>query len=622
MPGPGRGNLICFSGQIVLKRFAMKQELGQMLVADGLLTQEQLKEAIYNQVIFGGKLGTNLLELGYLDEETLARYLARQHRVKSIRLEDLSNIHPSVIKLLARRLAEKYLALPVRLEGKKLYVVMANPSEMGALSELSFVTGKVIVPLVLPEVRIFDLLNNYYSIGRELRYINIAMMESERRKKMAKPIGKITPKKLEKARPEDEFKKKIIAESGAELISEKEFDRLTTSYYQSQKAEATPQAPQAQPPSPAAPEKTILDAVPPLPAVDLPPLAQVPPPPALDQTQLKRPAPADVTRVVLKPAAPALEEAKPEQPFRPVAYAIYRELVKAEVPNQIPIPRLQDFLKSYVMAELKDFMLPLKSLVNFLKSEGGIEESRINQLIDNIVNLESTLKVMMQKPAEEMPLEKEEEPVELEEMMELEPLAEEPAMEYLPEIEQVPEEVVEEVEPEIPQLSFAEATKELMEKTKDRDGLARAVIGFAKSVFKRSVLFTVRGEQVFGWYGQGEGISVKQVQKLFIPLTEPSLFKTVAQLSCHYLGPVIAQPENQKFLEAMGGAKPNSVFLIPIIWKEKVVYILYGDNGHGQNAPFDIGELLILAQKLPSAIERLIEEKKKQYQVIQGGKQG
>lgn len=609
-----------FDEEIYAKNLAMpRQELGQMLVQDGLITEAQLKEAVYNQVIFGGKLGTNLLELGVIDEETLARYLARQHRVKTIKLEDLSKIHPSVIKLLPRKLAEKYQAIPVSLEGKKLYVVMSNPSEMGALSEMSFVTGKVIVPLVLPEVRIFELLNTYYGIGRELRYINIAMLEAERRKKMAKKIGKITPKKIEKPKPEDELKAKLKQTAGAELISEKEFDQLTTSYYQSQKAEEEAQESSPAPSSlqpPLAPEKIMSPVMPPLPIPDLPPVAPVPPPSALEQTQLKRPASADVTRVVVKPP---MEEAKPEQPFREVAYALYRELVQAGITEIIPVQRLQDFLKNYVLAELRDFVLPLKSLVEFLKSEANLAQEKIKQILEATVKLETYLQVKLVMPEEAVSA-AEEEPVELEEVIELVPIEEVPEVEYLPEPEQVLEEVPE-LEPEIPQLSFAEATKELMEKTKNRDDLAKAVIGFAKSIFKRSVLFTVRGEQVFGWYGCGEGITIKQVQKLSIPLTKPSLFKTVVQFSSHYLGPVLPNPENQRFLEALGGAQPNSVFLIPIIWKEKVVYILYGDNGHGANAPFDIGELLILAQKLPSAIERLIEEKKKQYLVIQGEKQ-
>ena len=67
-----------------------------------------------------------------------------------------------------------------------------------------------------------------------------------------------------------------------------------------------------------------------------------------------------------------------------------------------------------------------------------------------------------------------------EEVIELQPQAEQPEITYLPEPEQIQEEAVEEVEPEIPQLSFADATRELMEKTQNRDDLAKAVLGFAK----------------------------------------------------------------------------------------------------------------------------------------------
>jgi len=568
-----------------------KSELGQMLVDEGVLSKQQLQEAVYNQVIFGGRLGTNLLELGFLDEESLARYLARQHRVKTVKLSDLAGISPVVIKIIPKKLAERYQVVPIRLDGNKLYVVMSDPSQMGAISELSFVTGKVIVPLVLPEVRIFELLNQYYGLGRELRYINIAMMEAERRKKQAaRAVAKITPvKKKVGAAAEDqareEFKEKIISGKPGELISEKEFEAMTTSFYL--KKEIPPgQKPAAIPES------------------------QTPP---KQETAAAEPTPSA--------AAPAPRE----QPYGRVARAIYEELLNQGIGGEIPTDRIRSFLKAYVLSELKDFVLPLKMLSAFLLSESNTPGEKVSQIIDNIAGLGSELHIRMLKPDEEPEAQKPaaaEEVVELEEeVVELKPVSEEPEVSYLPEPEQISEEPVEEPEPEIPKLGFAEATKQLMEKTKNRDDLAKAVLGFAQGFFKRAVLFTVRGEQIFGWYGIGPKIKIRQIQQLLIPLTEPSVFKTTVDASCHYLGPMIPQPENDKFLQAVGGEKPNSVFLIPIIWQTKVVYVLYGDNGQGENAPFDIGELLILAQKLPAAIERLIEEKKKQYQVIQGGKQ-
>jgi len=569
---------------------ARKPELGQLLVEDGLITSAQLQEAVHNQVIFGGRLGSNLLELGYIDEETLARYLARQHKVKTLRLEDISRIQPGLNKLIPKRLAEKHQVVPFRLDDKKLYVIMSNPSEMGALSELSFATGKTIIPLVLPEVRVFELLNRYYSIGRELRYINIAMLEAERRDKRARAIAKISPvKKPVEPSPKEEFKKKLLEQGGSELIGEQEFEKLTAGYYQQQIEKEKPAFP------------TPLESKP-----------QLEPPAQQQPVYAPEPSPRPEPRVG-------------EQPYRQVAHKFYRELVKAELDKIIPSKILQDFLKNYVLHELKNFVLPLKQLANFLSKEVGLNRQKLDQLVENISKLETELGVMLVKPEEEIPIAQKPAPseqvVELEELVELVPASEEAPVEYLPEPELIPEEAIEEAEPEIAELSFEQATKELMEKTKDRDELARAVLGFAKGFFKRAVLFTVRAEQVFGWYGFGSGITFRQVQKILIPLSQPSVFKTVVDASCHYLGPLANLFENQKFLSALGGAKPNSVFLIPIIWQAKVVYILYGDNGDGENVPFDIGELLILAQKLPLAIQHLIEEKKKQYQLIQGGKE-
>jgi len=601
-------------------------------LSDGLITKEQLQEAVANQVIFGGRLGTNLLEFGYLDEETLAKYLARQHRVKTVRLVDLAGLNPVVIKIIPKRLAEKYQAVPIRLDQKKLYVVMSDPSAMGAISELSFVTGKIIVPLVLPEVRIFDLLNQYYGLGRELRYINIAMMEAERRKK-AKPVAKITPVKKRPGSPEaikEELKEKIVSKGGGELSTEEDFEKMTAVYQQKEAAVEEELGRQsikdiAQPEAEAPLKFPPLQPVPSLPIPKAP--EPSPPKPGASGSGL-RPVPAAGPKPAAAPARAAAE-----QPYKQVARAIYDELLKVGLGAEIPTQRLKEFLKPYVLSELKDFALPLKKLYGFLVKELGTHAKMVDRIMENIQGLESRLMVRIIMPGTEAALAKpapapeavssagpEEEVVELEEeVIELQPLPAEPEVTYLPEPEQIPEEPV--AEPEIPQLSFAQATSELMEKTQNRDDLAKAVLGFAKGFFKRAVLFTVRDNILFGWFGTGQGIKNQQVQKLLIEIKEPSVFKTVVECSCHYLGPVLAQPVNQQFLEAMGGAKPNSVFLIPLLWQQKVVYLLYGDNGDGQNVTFDIGELLILAQKLPAGIQRLIEEKKRQYQVIQGGKQ-
>ena len=65
-------------------------KLGEMLLAEGTCTVEQLKAAVENQVIMGGRIGTNLLELGFISEEALAKVLAQQFRTRVLFGDDIS----------------------------------------------------------------------------------------------------------------------------------------------------------------------------------------------------------------------------------------------------------------------------------------------------------------------------------------------------------------------------------------------------------------------------------------------------------------------------------------------------------------------------------------------------
>jgi type II secretion system (T2SS) protein E len=157
----------------------METRLGQMLVKAKLITPAQLEMALNNQVILGGRLGTNLLELGYLSEKELARFLSRKVGVQAASAEELDEIQPEVIRLIPEQVAEKYKVLPLRVEQKRLTVVMADPLDYAAIEELSFITGFIIVALVSPEARLTHALKRYYGIKPEKRYI--AVTEAVRR---------------------------------------------------------------------------------------------------------------------------------------------------------------------------------------------------------------------------------------------------------------------------------------------------------------------------------------------------------------------------------------------------------------------------------------------------------
>lgn len=152
-----------------------RETLGARLVSRGAVTQAQVDEAIEAQVIFGGRIGTNLLELGYLDEDTLNAVLAEQHHVPPLPpgFTDPEPT-PETLTLIPAELVAEYRVVPLRLEGRRLQVLMENPSDLAQLDDLAFRTGYIIKPQVAGEARIAWLLERYFGIRRGMRYIMLS----------------------------------------------------------------------------------------------------------------------------------------------------------------------------------------------------------------------------------------------------------------------------------------------------------------------------------------------------------------------------------------------------------------------------------------------------------------
>jgi hypothetical protein len=152
----------------------MQMKVGSMLVKQKIITEAQLEEALKNQVIFGGKIGTNLIELGYLTADQLSEYLSKNKGVPSVTSQELQNIPPQVIATIPAELVKKHQVIPIALEKKRLTVAMADPSDLAAIDRLAFITGLYISPVVIPEILLITSMERYYKIKRATRYITIA----------------------------------------------------------------------------------------------------------------------------------------------------------------------------------------------------------------------------------------------------------------------------------------------------------------------------------------------------------------------------------------------------------------------------------------------------------------
>lgn len=149
----------------------MAVRLGELLIKKNLLTQAQLEEALQAQVIFGGKLGTVLIEMGLISEDKLAEVLANLLNIPCAKPGQLQKIPEDVIKIISPELAEKHKVVPVAVNGKKLTLAMANPFDLKSVDEISFRTGYIIQPVLALEVRLVFALEKYYDVKRAMRYI-------------------------------------------------------------------------------------------------------------------------------------------------------------------------------------------------------------------------------------------------------------------------------------------------------------------------------------------------------------------------------------------------------------------------------------------------------------------
>jgi len=139
----------------------MAEKLGELLVRDKLISPDQLKKAIEQQKISGGRLGTQLTKLGYIGEEELLSFLSKQYGVPAIDLKEF-DIEPEVIKAVPREVALKHQVIPVNRAGSTLVVATSDPSNIFALDDIKFITNYNIEPVVASEDSIREALNKYY----------------------------------------------------------------------------------------------------------------------------------------------------------------------------------------------------------------------------------------------------------------------------------------------------------------------------------------------------------------------------------------------------------------------------------------------------------------------------
>jgi type IV pilus assembly protein PilB len=139
----------------------MVRRLGDLLVAEGLITADQLRQALGEQKGKADKLGSVLVRQGFLTEEQLIGFLSRQYGIPSITLLNI-DIDPDTLRLVPVHIAKKYEVLPVKRIGGTLTLAMSDPTNVFALDDIAFMTNLQILPVVAPQAAIRKVLDRAY----------------------------------------------------------------------------------------------------------------------------------------------------------------------------------------------------------------------------------------------------------------------------------------------------------------------------------------------------------------------------------------------------------------------------------------------------------------------------
>jgi type IV pilus assembly protein PilB len=139
----------------------MAVRIGELLLKEKRISPEQLQEALNYQRQQGGKLGFNLVKLGYVRDEEITALLSKQYGVPSIALGQFE-IDATVIKLVPAETAQKYQIVPLSRSGATLTIAMTDPTNVFAMDDIKFMTGYNVEPVVASETAVVEAIQKYY----------------------------------------------------------------------------------------------------------------------------------------------------------------------------------------------------------------------------------------------------------------------------------------------------------------------------------------------------------------------------------------------------------------------------------------------------------------------------
>ena len=151
---------------------ATTERIGDLLIREGLITKEQLEKALQEQKQNGTRVGYNLVKLGFIKETELTKALARQYKMPAVDLSKFE-VDPKIARLIPSDLATKHFVLPLKRDGRTLTVAMADPTNLGVIEDLKFITRYDIFPVIAGEFTLRAAIEKHYEASTDQQMQNL-----------------------------------------------------------------------------------------------------------------------------------------------------------------------------------------------------------------------------------------------------------------------------------------------------------------------------------------------------------------------------------------------------------------------------------------------------------------
>ncbi|HEX6738333.1 MAG TPA: ATPase, T2SS/T4P/T4SS family [Vicinamibacteria bacterium] len=137
--------------------------LGEMLVRQGVITSDQLAECLQRQKLEpGSRLGRLLVDFGYATDNQICEAIAEQLQIPAADMVAV-DVPNDVLSKVSKELATKHVCLPWFVQGRELFLIMADPTNVAAADAIAFHTGLKVKPVVAPESEIISALERFYA---------------------------------------------------------------------------------------------------------------------------------------------------------------------------------------------------------------------------------------------------------------------------------------------------------------------------------------------------------------------------------------------------------------------------------------------------------------------------